>query len=583
MIRRSHIYPFVLCLLLCSGFNITLASTAVVPRDDEMVVESRAIVTGRVMEISTGLDASKGVVFTYVRLKVETVLKGQISESEVVLKEMGGETAELGTMIFGMPRFEEGQDVFLFLNTWPDGSLRVHQGFLGKFDVTRNSSTGRFEVARQEEGSSVQVVANSANSTVGRIDLDAFRAKISSLVEANTESAARFEQKYYAGVSLHTVPPGFDRDREFGKIRPTWALLNPARPLRWFEPDGNGQVVFYVNPAGAPNWDYQDDIRQALNAWSSASGVKVKVVLGGVTGGCGVQGTDGQNSISFNNCDGYFAPSSGCSGILAVGGIVRYSTSDTRTVSGMTFYRGIEANVSFNPYGLCNFANRCQLQESLTHELGHALGLGHSSDSTATMYAYAHFDGRCASVMSDDDTGISLVYPGGSFDGALTIRTGSDLGAVKVERDYSVALEATGGMGSYRWTVVGGQTPPGLQISQSGFLYGTAVTSGSYTFSALVKDSSNNTAQKTFSILVQPPNPTPSVVGVEYRKKKVFVFGGDFDSYAAMLVDGAPIDAKFDGSALKTKKKAKLSHGVHVVCVVNEDGKRSNDFSFVVE
>ena len=485
------------------------------------------------------------------------MLKGQISESEVVLKELGGETAELGTMIFGMPRFEEGQDVFLFLNTWPDGSLRVHQGFLGKFDVTRNSSTGKFEVARQEEGSSVQIMATSANSTVGRTDLDAFRARISSLVEANRENAARFEQKYYAGVSMHTVPPGFDSDREFGKIRPTWALLNPARPLRWFEPDGNGQVVFYVNPAGAPNWDYQDDIRQALNAWSSASGVKVKVVLGGVTGGCGAQGTDGQNSISFNNCDGYFPPSSGCSGLLAVGGIVRYSTSETKTVSGMTFYKGIEANVSFNPYGLCNFTNRCQLQESLTHELGHALGLGHSSDSIATMNAYAHFDGRCASVTSDDNTGIRLVYPGGSFESALTITTGSDLGAVKVEHDYEVSLEATGGMGSYQWTLVSGELPLGLQFSQSGFIYGKAVTAGSYNFSGQVKDSSGGSVQKTFSLLVQPPNPTPSVVSVEYQKKKVIVFGSNFDSASAMLVDGAPIDAKFDGSALKTKKKAK--------------------------
>jgi hypothetical protein len=583
MIRRSYIYPVVLCLVLCSGFNKTLGSTAIVPRDEEMVVESRAIVTGKVMELSTGLDASKGVVFTYVRLRIETVLKGQISESEVVLKDLGGETSELGTMIFGMPKFEEGQDVFLYLNTWPDGSLRVHQGFLGKFNVTRNSSTGRVEVARQDEGSNVELMATSGNGVADRSDLEAYKARISSLVEANAESAARFEQTYYAGVPVHSVPPGFDRDREFGKIRPMWALLNPARPLRWFEPDGNGQIVFYVNPAGAPNWDYQEDIRQALNAWSNASGVKVKAILGGVTGGCGVTQADGQNSISFNNCDGYFAPSSGCSGILAVGGIVRYSPSDTKTVSGMTFYRGIEANVSFNPYALCTYANRCQLQESLTHELGHALGLGHSSDSTATMNAYAHFDGRCASVTSDDTTGISLIYPGGSHDGPLVIKTASDLAAARVELDYSVSLEAGGGAGSYRWTTVGGQLPPGLQVSQSGFVYGKPNTPGSYAFSLEVRDSSNLSAQKTFSLQVQPPNPTPSVVGVEYRKKKVFVFGNYIDGGSTMLVDGAQIAAKFDGSALKTKKKAKLPSGVHVVCVVNEDGKRSNDFSFVVE
>jgi hypothetical protein len=38
--------------------------------------------------------------------------------------------------MFGRPKFEV-PNVFLFLNTWPDGSLRVHQSFLGKFDLIR--------------------------------------------------------------------------------------------------------------------------------------------------------------------------------------------------------------------------------------------------------------------------------------------------------------------------------------------------------------------------------------------------------------------------------------------------------------
>ncbi|HWO02405.1 MAG TPA: matrixin family metalloprotease [Blastocatellia bacterium] len=583
MIHRSQNYLFALCLLLLGGFQTSLASTAVVPRDDEMVVESRAIVTGKVIDISTELDASKGVVFTYVRLSVASVLKGRVSESELVLKELGGETAELGTMIFGMPKFEAGQEVFLYLSTWPDGSLRVHQGFLGKFNITRNSTTGRSEIARQIEGSSVEMMASSVSGASDRSDLEAYNARISSLVEENSQTSKRFERKYYSDVPVLAVPPGFDKGREFGKIGPTWALLNPTRPLRWFEPDGNGQVVFYVNPQGAPDWDYQEDIRQALNAWSSAAGVKIKLVLDGTTSGCGASTADGKNTISFNNCDGYFAPSAGCSGILAVGGIIKYSPSDTKTVSGMTFYRGIEANVSFNPSALCNFTNRCRFQESLTHELGHALGLGHSSDTTATMNAYAHFDGRCASVNGDDNAGISLVYPGASSGGGLSIKTAPDLGLTKLDRSYAVVLEAAGGTGSYRWTVVGGQVPPGLLVSQSGFTYGNPTTAGSYTFFAQVQDASNSTAQRTFSLQVQPPNPPPSILAVEYRNKKVFVFGTNFDSDAKMWIDGGPVKTSFDGSAVMTKKKAKLLPGVHVVCVVNTDGNRTNDVSFVVE
>lgn len=582
MLSRSWFYRFLLCLMLCGGFQTALASTAIVPRDEEMVVESRAIVTGKVMEVSTQLDASKGVVFTYVRLMVETVLKGHIFESEVVLKELGGETSDFGTMIYGMPRFEEGQDVFLYLNTWPDGSLRVHQGFLGKFNVTRNMLTGLREVARQDEGSNVEIVRSSVLGATDRSDLKAYSARIISLVEANTHRGEQFEQTHYANIPLLPVPSGFDKEREVGKVRPLWALLNPARPLRWFEPDANGDVVFYVNPGGAPAWDYQDDIRQALNAWSSAAGVKIRAILGGTTSGCGAQTTDGKNSISFNNCDGFFAPSSGCSGLLAVGGIVRYSTTDTKTVNGLTFYRGIEANVSFNPFALCNFANRCQLQESLTHEIGHTLGLGHSSDSNATMSAFAHFDGRCASVSADDTTGITRVYPGGSTGDALAIKTPSDLGVAKVDRDFAATLEAKGGAGSYRWTIGGGQIPPGLLISQSGFVYGKPEAPGSYNFLAQVQDSSNITVQKNFSLVVQP-SPAPFVASVEYRNKKVFVFGTHFDSDAKILVNGVAVKTVFDGPALRTKKKAKLPSGVHVVCILNADGKRSNDFSFVIQ
>jgi hypothetical protein len=49
-----------------------------------------------------------------------------------------------------------------------------------------------------------------------------------------------------------------------------------------------------------------------------------------------------------------------------------------------------------------------------------------------------------------------------------------------------------------------------------------------------------------------------------------------------VLVNGQQVNASFDGSSFKTKKN-KLSPGLYVVSVVNEDGKRSNDFSFIVE
>ena len=109
---RIHI-PTVLGCLLMVAAQSAFATTVVMPRDEDMVIESRAIVTGKVLDISTALDSNNRYVYTYVRLSVSGVLKGNIVEHEIVLKELGGETREFGTMIHGMPRFELGQEVLL--------------------------------------------------------------------------------------------------------------------------------------------------------------------------------------------------------------------------------------------------------------------------------------------------------------------------------------------------------------------------------------------------------------------------------------------------------------------------------------
>ena len=576
---RLHILALVGCLIGFAFAEAALATTAIIPRDDEMVVESRAIVSGRVLDVSTSVDANTDLVYTYTRIQVTTVLKGNITEREIVLKELGGETRERGTMIFGMPRFDAGKDVLVYLNTWRDGTLRVHQGFLGKFNINRDSLTGRLFVERQLEGEGVSIMAGSANNGVNRSELDEYTSMVGSLMESNRTRMLAFEETHYSDIPLLAQPLDYNAKEFSGQMTPLWALLNPSSPSRWFEPDSNQPVVFYANPAGAPSFLHlQEDMQAGMTAWSLGS---LRATYGGQTGGCGIQVADGVNTISFNNCDNYFAVSQSCSGLLAVSGIVRYLPGTTTIVGGTRYAKAVESNLTFNPYALCNFTNRCQVQEVLTHEMGHALGLGHSSDSNATMSAYAHFDNRCASVTPDDVQGIKAIYPGGSGVNQLRIMT-SELPAASPELDYSASLQASGGTGGYNWRMVSGQMPFGVQLGMSGMLFGKTTAPGNYSFVAEVRDSSGNVSQSSLMLVVKQPGLAPSITDVSYRKKKLFLTGTNFEATAMVYVDGVGLTAWLDGSTLKTEKK-KQKLGVHYVYVVNPDGKQSATFQFVVQ
>ncbi|HXG68683.1 MAG TPA: matrixin family metalloprotease [Blastocatellia bacterium] len=566
-----------LCLTLHS--RAALATTVIIPSDADMVIGARAIVTGKVREVSTALDVESGVVFTYVRLRVREVLKGEIYDREIVLKQPGGEAEGRGTSIYGMPRFAAGQKVLLYLDTWPDGSLRVHQWFLGKFNITKDPATGQEMVTREDAGQNVHILASEVGSTSGGA-LQSYRELIGRLMEAKAGEAQEFENKYYLGVPLLARPPEFAQLRRSGGIVPQYTFMNQPNPARWFEPDSGQPVLFFINTEQAPYEQITEDIVAAMNVWSAATGNLLRIVNGGATTGCGVTKTDGENTISFNNCDGYFSPSSGCSGVLAVGGIITYTTSHKQTVGGVTFYQALEGNVSFNPYAACSFASRCAVQEITTHELGHALGIGHSSDSGATMYQYLHDDGRCASLGSDDKAAIKAMYPGGPTGSGLNITTGAQLPNATLGAAYSVRLEATGGSGGYTWSLLSGQLPPGLQMTADGTVQGTPSAFGSFSFTAQVRDSAGNLSQKVFLLSVEQV-PGPVITNLLYKKKKLTISGTNIDPAATVYLDGQRVAASPDGDSLKTKK-VKLKRGAHTLYVVNPDGRESNVVSFTL-
>lgn len=67
---------------------------------------------------------------------------------------------------------------------------------------------------------------------------------------------------------------------------------------------------------------------------------------------------------------------------------------------------------------------------------------------------------------------------------------------------YSAGLAATGGTQPYTWSVSTGQLPNGIGLSSSGTVSGTPTVSGTFPFTAEVRDNSGSTATANLSLVV---------------------------------------------------------------------------------
>src|SRR2546427_37918 len=276
------------------------------------------------------------------------------------------------------------------------------------------------------------------------------------------------------------------------------AFTYQGTPSRWFEPDSGAAVTMSINSSGqpqAPTLGF-DEVRQGLAAWSNDPLANFRYADGGLTTAAGMR-YDGVNAISFDDPDAAMDPPVNCTGVLAMGGFFR-STTESRVVNDTMFMRILDGDVVFNDgWQGCGFYETfANFAEVATHELGHVLGLGHSTDSTATMYATAHFDGRGATLKADDLAGLRAIYPmpvptlafsapanGGTVSGTTTVSLAVSGGAAPYT--YQVWLDGTSlsGSASFSWNT-------------------TAVADGAHTLSASVTDAAGRAASATITVTV---------------------------------------------------------------------------------
>lgn len=551
--------------------------------DTELIVNSRLIVTGRVTSVMSRWDDSHSMIWTYVEVRVDRMLKGELSEGTIVLKQIGGETIGSGVRVFGQPGFTAGERVLLYLNTGDDGSLHAAHAFMGKFSVIAGDTPEGF-VERSSEARDVEFLARTTGGEVtNRAPFHSYIQKIKQTLKQEAAQVAEIDASR-AGAPLIAVPPEYSRKKKGSSgFSPEFSFM--ANGVRWMEADSGQPIPYYVNPNSSPvTGGAAAEIARAMSAWSSQSGASIQLQTAGQTGACGIV-VDNANTISFGDCLNQLDPPIGnCAGIVALTAI--NFTNQSKAVGGTSFNRLLEADTVFNKGMSCFLANSANLAEVTCHELGHSIGLAHSADPAAIMWPNARGNGRDATLGADDKAGVLAVYPagtgggggGGGGGGTVTITT-AGLNSGTVGQKYNATLLATGGTAPYHWSLVGGAIPPGISMSGSGAFSGTPSTIGTYQFAVQVSDTSSpvRVDGKWLSITVQTSGGTllPVITGVRQKGvKKLWVDGLNLGTTSLVVINGLIFEPKRierDGSIDMVLCKGKLQlgpEGTNVVFVI---------------
>jgi PKD repeat protein len=403
------------CVLLMLAIPAA-ATTIVMPTDEQLIGKSPVIVEGTVVS-SAAVDRN-GVIWTESRIRVTRAIKGTTGET-IVVAEPGGILGDRLTKVFGTPEYADGERVLLFLERDARGDYRTMDLFVGKFGEVETLD-GRRLWTRVNEAENVQLLDADLRPLSSRnVQRDAakFETYVSERVAGRAGSASY-------GVENPILKPRMRVGSDFTLIsEPTvyrWNIFENGQTANWYS---HGTQIGYSGGGLA-------EVETAMAQWNGYTAAKISFRYAGTASGApgGLATRNNINEILLNDplneIAGAWNRSTG--GVVGQGGFTGVTSSAMWTApfaadaahpaGSMRAWNISEGNLVIQDgVSASNGISSTRLAEIISHEFGHTLGIGHSSDGSALMYATV--SGGGPGLRDDDKVAARWLYPNGGATG----------------------------------------------------------------------------------------------------------------------------------------------------------------------